>query len=208
MTRWFDSTRYQLRGSRPSTPSTSSRSAPIRPRIAPLQLIHAWAIQIMRALVHRRHAAMGMSSFASATTSRIGTQNTTFSTISEMVMTPFSVEPRDVCTSCRSCTRGVRLCPGQRPWSMPCCQLSAPTRVVGCLLEKQIATPDQYPLSLNALVNACNQKSNRDPVMNLQERAVQPVVDALIRKQIVQKSGSAAACRSITSCSATPSSAA
>jgi uncharacterized protein len=63
-------------------------------------------------------------------------------------------------------------------------------RVVGCLLEKQIATPDQYPLSLNALVNACNQKSNRDPVMNLQEREVQPVVDALIRKQIVlEKSG-------------------
>ena len=63
-------------------------------------------------------------------------------------------------------------------------------RVVGCLLEKQIATPDQYPLSLNALVNACNQKSNRDPVMNLQEREVQPVVDALIRKQVVlEKSG-------------------
>jgi len=63
-------------------------------------------------------------------------------------------------------------------------------RVVGCLIEKQIATPDQYPLSLNALVNACNQKSNRDPVMNLEEREVQPVVDALIRKQIVlEKSG-------------------
>ena len=63
-------------------------------------------------------------------------------------------------------------------------------RVVGCLIEKQIATPDQYPLSLNALVNACNQKSNRDPVMNLEERDVQAVVDALIRKQIVlEKSG-------------------
>jgi hypothetical protein len=63
-------------------------------------------------------------------------------------------------------------------------------RVVGCLIEKQIATPDQYPLSLNALVNACNQKSNRDPVMNLEEREVQPVVDVLIRKQIVlEKSG-------------------
>ena len=74
---------------------------------------------------------------------------------------------------------------------MPPLELSAlEARVVGCLLEKQIATPDQYPLSLNALVNACNQKSNRDPVMNLQEREVQPVVDALIRKQVVlEKSG-------------------
>ncbi len=50
-------------------------------------------------------------------------------------------------------------------------------RVVGCLIEKQIATPDQYPLSLNALVNACNQKSNRDPVLNLDEREVQAVAD-------------------------------
>ena len=38
-------------------------------------------------------------------------------------------------------------------------------RVIGCLIEKQITTPDQYPLSLNALTNACNQKSNRDPVL-------------------------------------------
>ena len=43
------------------------------------------------------------------------------------------------------------------------------TRVLGCLIEKAISTPDQYPLSLNALVNACNQKSNRDPVMELKE---------------------------------------
>jgi hypothetical protein len=63
-------------------------------------------------------------------------------------------------------------------------------RVVGCLIEKQIATPDQYPLSLNALVNACNQKSNRDPVLSLEEREVQTVVDALVRKQVVlEKSG-------------------
>jgi uncharacterized protein len=63
-------------------------------------------------------------------------------------------------------------------------------RVVGCLMEKQIATPDQYPLSLNALVNACNQKSNRDPVLNLDEREVQATVDGLIRKQVVlEKSG-------------------
>ena len=63
-------------------------------------------------------------------------------------------------------------------------------RVIGCLIEKQIATPDQYPLSLNALVNACNQKSNRDPVLNLHEREVQAVVDALARKQLLmEKSG-------------------
>ncbi|HET9693538.1 MAG TPA: DUF480 domain-containing protein [Steroidobacteraceae bacterium] len=63
-------------------------------------------------------------------------------------------------------------------------------RVIGCLLEKQIATPDQYPLSLNALVNACNQRSNRDPVLTLEERDVQAVVDGLMRKQLVlEKSG-------------------
>jgi uncharacterized protein len=63
-------------------------------------------------------------------------------------------------------------------------------RVVGCLIEKQITTPDQYPLSLNALVNACNQKSNRDPVLDLDERTVQQTVDDLGRKHIVvEKSG-------------------
>ena len=45
-------------------------------------------------------------------------------------------------------------------------------RIVGCLIEKEITTPDQYPLSLNALVNACNQKSNRDPLMNVDEDQV------------------------------------
>ncbi len=45
-------------------------------------------------------------------------------------------------------------------------------RVLGSLLEKEITTPDYYPLSLNALINACNQKSNRDPVMALDESAV------------------------------------
>lgn len=63
-------------------------------------------------------------------------------------------------------------------------------RVIGCLIEKQIATPDQYPLSLNALTNACNQKSNRDPVLALEEREVQAVVDGLMRRQLVlEKSG-------------------
>jgi len=63
-------------------------------------------------------------------------------------------------------------------------------RVIGCLIEKQITTPDQYPLSLNALVNACNQKSNRDPVMSADEAAIQTTLDHLIRKHLViEKSG-------------------
>jgi uncharacterized protein len=63
-------------------------------------------------------------------------------------------------------------------------------RVIGCLIEKQIATPDQYPLSLNALTNACNQKSNRHPVLSLDEREVQTLVDGLMRRQLVlEKSG-------------------
>jgi uncharacterized protein len=52
-------------------------------------------------------------------------------------------------------------------------------RVLGALLEKEITTPDYYPLSLNALVNACNQKSNRDPVMNLEEDSVRVALRAL-----------------------------
>jgi len=63
-------------------------------------------------------------------------------------------------------------------------------RVIGCLIEKQITTPDQYPLSLNALVNACNQKSNRDPVMEMDEVTIQGTVDQLARKHfVVEKSG-------------------
>jgi uncharacterized protein YceH (UPF0502 family) len=63
-------------------------------------------------------------------------------------------------------------------------------RVIGCLIEKQITTPDQYPLSLNSLVNACNQKSNRDPLMELAESQVQQVLDALSRKHlVVERSG-------------------
>ncbi len=52
-------------------------------------------------------------------------------------------------------------------------------RVLGSLIEKEITTPDYYPLSLNALVNACNQKNNREPVMNLDEDAVRKALDAL-----------------------------
>jgi len=52
-------------------------------------------------------------------------------------------------------------------------------------LEKESTTPDQYPLSLNALTNACNQKSNRDPVMSLDESIVQETLDALSKKHLV-----------------------
>jgi uncharacterized protein YceH (UPF0502 family) len=63
-------------------------------------------------------------------------------------------------------------------------------RVIGCLIEKQVTTPDQYPLSLNALTNACNQKSNRDPVLELDERQVQAVLDGLMRRQLaMERSG-------------------
>jgi uncharacterized protein len=58
-------------------------------------------------------------------------------------------------------------------------------RVIGCLIEKEITTPDQYPLSLNALTNACNQKTNREPVLNLSEAEVQQSVDTLMRKYMV-----------------------
>ena len=70
-------------------------------------------------------------------------------------------------------------------------ELTAPeARVIGCLIEKAITTPDQYPLSLNALVNACNQKSNRDPLMDLSESTVQQTLDGLSKKHLVmEKSG-------------------
>ncbi|HSD53543.1 MAG TPA: DUF480 domain-containing protein [Burkholderiales bacterium] len=58
-------------------------------------------------------------------------------------------------------------------------------RVIGCLIEKQIATPDQYPLTLNAVVAACNQKSNRQPVMSLSEHDVQAALAALTRRNLV-----------------------
>lgn len=58
-------------------------------------------------------------------------------------------------------------------------------RVIGCLMEKSIYTPDVYPLTLNALTNACNQKSGRDPVMSLQQGEVQRTVRGLREKHLV-----------------------
>ena len=59
-------------------------------------------------------------------------------------------------------------------------------RVLGALLEKARTTPDSYPLSLNALTNACNQASNREPVMALAETEVSAAVDALRRRSLVR----------------------
>ncbi len=61
------------------------------------------------------------------------------------------------------------------------------TRLIGCLIEKEITTPDQYPLSLNALMLACNQKSNRDPVLELSESEIQDVLDELSKKHLVRE---------------------
>lgn len=60
-------------------------------------------------------------------------------------------------------------------------------RVIGCLIEKEITTPEQYPLSLNALINACNQKSSRDPIMALEERSLQETVDRLVKKHLISE---------------------
>lgn len=64
------------------------------------------------------------------------------------------------------------------------------SRVIGVMLEKEITTPEQYPLSLNALTNGCNQKSNREPVLSLSEMEVQNVIDQLIEiKQVMVDPG-------------------
>ena len=56
------------------------------------------------------------------------------------------------------------------------------SRVLGCLIEKEITTPEYYPLSLNSLMNACNQKSNRDPVVSYNEATVEQGLDSLQKK--------------------------
>jgi uncharacterized protein YceH (UPF0502 family) len=62
-------------------------------------------------------------------------------------------------------------------------------RVIGCLIEKEITTPAQYPLSRSALTSACNQKSSRYPVMHLSETEVQKIVDGLLKKHLVSDRG-------------------
>jgi uncharacterized protein YceH (UPF0502 family) len=75
---------------------------------------------------------------------------------------------------------------------LPDIQLNeAEARVLGALVEKDITTPDYYPLSLNALVNACNQKNNREPVMSLQEDAVRDSLASLQEKRLAGPAGGA-----------------
>ncbi len=64
-------------------------------------------------------------------------------------------------------------------------------RVLGSLVEKDITTPDYYPLSINALVNACNQKNNRDPVMDLDEDSVRGALQSLQEKRLAGPAGGA-----------------
>jgi uncharacterized protein YceH (UPF0502 family) len=64
-------------------------------------------------------------------------------------------------------------------------------RVLGALIEKDSTTPEYYPLSLNALVNACNQKSNRDPVMQLNENAVRDALSGLQEHRLAGPAGGA-----------------
>ena len=59
-------------------------------------------------------------------------------------------------------------------------------RVIGCLLEKQVTTPEQYPLSVNGVVTDCNQKTNREPVMNLSESDVQEQLDNLVKRHFLR----------------------
>ncbi|WP_136808110.1 YceH family protein [Desulfosediminicola flagellatus] len=61
-------------------------------------------------------------------------------------------------------------------------------RILGCLMEKEMATPDYYPLTLNALTNACNQKSNRNPVVSYDEETVISALDSLREMKLVRQS--------------------
>ncbi|MFC1764389.1 YceH family protein [Planctomycetota bacterium] len=68
---------------------------------------------------------------------------------------------------------------------MDICLTCEEARVLGCLLEKKRATPEYYPLSLNALVNACNQKVNRDPVVHYDEPTVEVAIEGLRVKKLI-----------------------
>lgn len=72
--------------------------------------------------------------------------------------------------------------------SIDFCLTPEELRVIGCLMEKAVTTPDQYPLTLNALTNACNQKSSRDPVMTLDQGAVARAARQLEDKALISSS--------------------
>jgi uncharacterized protein YceH (UPF0502 family) len=76
----------------------------------------------------------------------------------------------------------------RKPRRLPARELDAvEIRVLGCLMEKQLATPEYYPLTINALVAACNQKSNREPVMEVGPSEVQRALDRLQDEKLVWK---------------------
>jgi uncharacterized protein YceH (UPF0502 family) len=77
------------------------------------------------------------------------------------------------------------------PPSEPILLTAAQARVLGALVEKEVTTPDYYPLSLNALINACNQRSNREPVMNLDEDDVRQALHGLENKGLAGRARSA-----------------
>src|ERR1700758_1550593 len=72
------------------------------------------------------------------------------------------------------------------PPNQPLRLTPAESRVLGALIEKEVTTPEYYPLSLNALINACNQKSNRNPGMNLDEAAVRQALHSLDGQSLVR----------------------
>ncbi|HVT72549.1 MAG TPA: YceH family protein [Lacunisphaera sp.] len=74
--------------------------------------------------------------------------------------------------------------PAATPAEAPAPLSALEARVLGCLIEKELATPDAYPLTLNALVNACNQRNNRDPVMEVGAREVEAALDQLRYKHL------------------------
>ena len=75
--------------------------------------------------------------------------------------------------------------------SIPIVLSATQARVLGALVEKEVTTPDYYPLSLNALINACNQRSNREPVMNLDEDDVRQALHGLEDKRLAGRARSA-----------------
>ena len=75
-------------------------------------------------------------------------------------------------------------------------------RVLGALMEKETTTPEYYPLSLNALVNACNQKSNREPVVGYDEDTVETALQGCAKRGLALRiTGATAACPSTSSAS-------
>jgi uncharacterized protein len=79
--------------------------------------------------------------------------------------------------------RAVNVAASEQPMTTPLSALEA--RVMGCLIEKELATPDIYPLTLNALVNACNQRNNREPIMAVGGREVEVALEQLRLQQLV-----------------------